>query len=127
VANVIFSDECRMEVTSSYRWYVRRPDGHRFDPKYIMKNVRYCSKSVLIWGAIKGMAAEFSLDVQRDWIPLHIKKFWTKAFKICMPTTPSSCKMVLRVIRPDPQCHILITRKFVFLVTGHHSHLTSMS
>jgi transposase len=51
---VIFSDECRMEVTSSYRRYVRRPDGHRFDPKYILKNVRFCSKSVLIWGAIKG-------------------------------------------------------------------------
>ena len=42
------------EKSISYRRYVRRPDGHRFDPKYLMKNVRYCSKSVLIWGVIKG-------------------------------------------------------------------------
>ena len=27
---------------------------HRFDPKYIMKNIRFYSKYILIWGAIKG-------------------------------------------------------------------------
>jgi len=53
--NIIFSDECRMEITLSYHRYVRRPDGHRLDPKYIMKNIRFCSKFILIWGAIKGV------------------------------------------------------------------------
>jgi len=37
----------------SCRQYVRRPSGHRFDPKYIMKNIWFYSKSILIWRAIK--------------------------------------------------------------------------
>lgn len=52
--NIIFSDECRIEISSSYHRYVRRPPGHRFDPKYTIKNVRHSSKSILIWGAIRG-------------------------------------------------------------------------
>jgi len=51
--NIIFSGECRIEISSSYCRYVRRPDGHRFDPKYTIKKVRYSGISILIWGAIK--------------------------------------------------------------------------
>jgi len=76
---------------------------------------------------LKVMAAKSSLDVQRDWIQLHIKQYWKKGFKICMPTIPSLWKMMHLAIRRDLQCYILKRSKFVYLVTGHYSHLTSMS
>jgi len=42
------------EKSISYRRYVRSLDGYRFDPKYIMKSIRFRIKSILTWGAIKG-------------------------------------------------------------------------
>ena len=35
--NIIFSDECRMEIYSRKQEYVRRPPGWRYDQKYITK------------------------------------------------------------------------------------------
>ena len=52
--HIIFSDESRVELTSSYRRYVRRPQGQWHNPKYTCKTVHFCSQSVLVWGAIKG-------------------------------------------------------------------------
>ena len=46
-------NDIQTQKSISYPRYVRRPDGHMFDPKYIMKSIRFCIKSILIWAAIK--------------------------------------------------------------------------
>jgi hypothetical protein len=51
--NVIFSDECRIEIFSTRRQFVRRPVGQRFNTKYTCKTVRH-PFSILVWGFIKG-------------------------------------------------------------------------
>jgi len=51
--NVLFTDECRIEMFSSRRKFVRRPIGQRFNHRYTCKTVRH-SFSILVWGLIKG-------------------------------------------------------------------------
>lgn len=50
---VIFTDECRLELFSRRREYVRRPQGSRYSPKYTTKTVKFGGKSLMVWGAIK--------------------------------------------------------------------------
>jgi transposase len=50
---VIFSDECRVELISRRRQYVRRPKGTRFNERYTLKTTRFGGKSLMLWGAIK--------------------------------------------------------------------------
>ena len=51
--DVIFSDECRIELFSRRRQYVRRPQGSRYIPKYTTKTVKFGGSSLMVWGAIK--------------------------------------------------------------------------
>ena len=51
--DVIFSDECRLELFGRRMEYVRRPRGTRFHDKYTTKSVKFGSGSVMVWGAIK--------------------------------------------------------------------------
>lgn len=52
-SNVIFSDECRIELYQKRTEYVRRPINSRYLPKYTTKTVKFGGKSIMIWGAIK--------------------------------------------------------------------------
>ena len=50
---VIFSDETKIELHPRRREYVRRPKKSRYNPKYTAKTVKFCGKSITVWGAIK--------------------------------------------------------------------------
>ena len=52
-SNVIFTDECRIELHSSRFRFVRRPINMRFGSRYTTKTVKYGGRSLMIWGAIK--------------------------------------------------------------------------
>lgn len=51
--NVIYSDECRMELHPNRRQYVRRPKGTRLKDRYTTKTVKFGGKSLMIWGCVK--------------------------------------------------------------------------
>ena len=51
--NVLFTDECRIEIFIGRRKFVRRLIGQRFNHRYTCKTVRH-SFSILVWGLIKG-------------------------------------------------------------------------
>ena len=72
--NVLFTDECRIEIFSSLRQFVRRPIGQRFNTKYTCKTVRH-SFSILVWGLIKGHGSAMLVKCPPDWNQLHIKRF----------------------------------------------------
>lgn len=48
---VMFSDETKVSQFRSYRPSVRRPQGQRYNERYVVKSVR-STPSVMIWGAI---------------------------------------------------------------------------
>lgn len=50
---VIYSDECRIELRSRRREYVRRPISTRYNSKFITKTCKYGVKSLMFWGCIK--------------------------------------------------------------------------
>ena len=58
--DVTFSDESRLELFSRKREYVRRPKGLRFEDRYTTKTVKFGGQSLMVWGAIKRTAADFS-------------------------------------------------------------------
>ena len=77
--DVIFGDENRLKLLSRRRReYVRRPQGSRCNPKYTTKTVKFGGKSIMVWGAIKQMAPEFSYGVRIAWILLDMRRFWRK-------------------------------------------------
>ena len=51
--NVVFSDESSFELHGSGRVYVRRPPGHRCNPKYTIKTTGGVRKKLMVWGAIR--------------------------------------------------------------------------
>ena len=51
--NVLFTDECKIEIFSTSRKFVRRSLGQRFNNIYTCKAVRH-QFSILVWGLIKG-------------------------------------------------------------------------
>ena len=52
-SKVIFSDESSIQLRPTRRVYVRRPRNDYFKMKYTIKTVKYGSKSIMVWGAIK--------------------------------------------------------------------------
>lgn len=50
---IIFSDECSIQLKPTRRAFVRRMNGDRFKKPYTIKTVKHGSKSLMIWGAIK--------------------------------------------------------------------------
>ena len=51
--NVVFSDESSFELHGSGRVYVRRPPGHRCNPKYTIKTTGGVRKKLMVWGGIR--------------------------------------------------------------------------
>ena len=51
--NVIFSDECKLELKPNRRFYIRRSIGKRLKAKYIRPTFKF-STSIMVWGAIRG-------------------------------------------------------------------------
>jgi len=51
--NVLFTDECKIEIFSTRRKFVRRPFGQRFNQIYTCTTVRH-PFSILVWRLIKG-------------------------------------------------------------------------
>jgi len=51
--NVIFSDECKLDLRPNRRLYIRRSIGSRLRAKYIRQTTKF-SHSMMIWGAIRG-------------------------------------------------------------------------
>lgn len=51
---VIFSDECKIELHSKRRQFVRRFVNQRFVPKNVSKTFKYGGRSFMVWGAING-------------------------------------------------------------------------
>ena len=49
---VIYSDDCKLDLYSRHRKYVRRPPGKSFNSKYLLKTVKY-SPNIMIWGAFR--------------------------------------------------------------------------
>ena len=60
--NVIFSDECRIDMFQNTRVFVRRPRNARYNHKYTLKTVKYGGFSVMFWGAIKGDGSRILLQ-----------------------------------------------------------------
>lgn len=64
---VIFSDECKLELHSKSRKYVRRPKSSQMNPRYITGTQKF-SPSIMVFGAIRGdgkrilVKAESSVD-----------------------------------------------------------------
>lgn len=53
---VIFSDECKIELKSRRRQFVRRPVGSRFNHKYV-KGVTKFVQGIMVWGAMRSDGA----------------------------------------------------------------------
>jgi len=51
--NVIFSDECKLDLRPNRRLYIRRSIGSRLGAKYIRQTTKF-SHSMMIWEAIRG-------------------------------------------------------------------------
>ena len=125
--NIFFSLYTGSEKSISYRRYVIRPDGHRFDQKYIIKNIRFCSKSISICGPIKGDGSKILIRC-----PTLLD---STAYQVVLEEGLQDMYADDSVFMQDgAPCHTsrstvlyLEKKKFVFLVIGHHSHLTSMS
>ena len=49
---VVFSDETLIQMHSNGRVLVRRPEGKKFDPKYLQNTVKM-GKKLMLWGFIK--------------------------------------------------------------------------
>ena len=91
-----------------------------------MKNMRFCSKS--IWYiAVKGDGSKILIRCPTQLDSTAYQAVLEEGIQDMYADDSVFMKMVHRAIRRDLQCYILKRRKFVFLVTGHHSHLTSMS
>ena len=50
---IIYTDECKLDLYPNKREYVRRPVGSRISTKYITPTTKF-SKSLMLWGAIRG-------------------------------------------------------------------------
>lgn len=50
--NVIFSDECSIQLRPTTRVYVRRSSFNKYDRPYILKTVKHGGQSIMVWGAI---------------------------------------------------------------------------
>jgi len=51
--SVIYSDECRIELFSNKRQFVRRPINNRYNARFTTKTMKHGYKSLMIWGAIR--------------------------------------------------------------------------
>jgi len=51
---IVFSDECLVQMFPNRRRFVRRPIGTRFCNRYVTQTVKFGGPSILVWGAIKG-------------------------------------------------------------------------
>ena len=68
--DVIFSEECRLELLKRKREYVRRPKEIRFHDKYITKSIKFGGDSVMVWGAIKEDGAKILIICQDRLTPM---------------------------------------------------------
>lgn len=58
-SDVIFSDECKIELYQRRREYVRRPISSRYKSVYTTKTVKFGCKSLMVWGAIKSSGERY--------------------------------------------------------------------
>ena len=63
--NVVFSDECKLELNPNRRIYVRRNIGSRLKAKYIRSTVKF-PRYIMVWGAIRGDGARVIVRCNRN-------------------------------------------------------------
>ena len=63
--NVVFSDECKLELNPNRRMYVRRNIGARLKAKYIRSTVKF-PRYIMVWGAIRGDGARVIVRCNRN-------------------------------------------------------------
>ena len=62
---VIYTDECKLDLHPNKREYVRRPVGSRFSRKYVTPTTKF-SKSLMVWGAIRGDGKRLLIRCERN-------------------------------------------------------------
>jgi len=98
-----------------------------FDPKYIMKNIRFCSKSILIWWAIKDDDSKIIIRCPTRLDSTAYEEVLEEDLKD-MHADDSF------FMQDGAPCHTSLStmlylknKKICLLSDGHHSHLTPMS
>ena len=77
-----------MEITSSYCRYVRRPNGHMLELEYIMKNIRFCSKSILIRRSIKCDGSRILIRFSTRWDSIAYQAVLEEGFQYMYADDP---------------------------------------
>ena len=62
---VVYTDECKLDLRPNKREYVRRPVSARISPKYTTATTKF-SKRLMIWGAIRGDGKRLLIRCERN-------------------------------------------------------------